>query len=352
MEKHSYIWSIAGLRSRPDLNGLEAVVVGTQGARQKVRVLGTDEVVALKSENLRREGTCVAVCDGCGKSFAHKEVMYCARCKSRTYCSKACQARVWPEHKLVCRQLARERDEERQGGVGADSATADARRAQDRLFEGKTESAKKYIAKALAADPENLNARLQKATMLSMEGDYAGAIPIWEAVLAQDLPSDLKYNPGAFEFNLGNAYFHRNRPGDQQRAIEYLLDSWAANPNDSNTANLIGVCYGCIFSQSRAAADLERAAADLDEAERWSKRAYELDKNDPRAKPNSAYNLAQIYFLKNNPAPAIPLLEAVLSTNPQDVRAKPLLDKARTMALLVEGLDKVRSLRLDQARSM
>ena len=55
-------FSISGLRGRPDLNGLEAVFVGTQGARQKVRVLDTGEVLALKLENLRTFTLQVRIC--------------------------------------------------------------------------------------------------------------------------------------------------------------------------------------------------------------------------------------------------------------------------------------------------
>ena len=160
-------FSIVGLRSRPDLNGREAVVVCEVGARRKVRVLHTGEVFALKAENLCAIGShSLAVCDGCAKSFEHKAVMYCARCKSRKYCSKACQRRAWPEHKLVCAELARMRDEARVGAFLPGSVISNALKAQDRLFEGKTDSAKKYVAKALAVDPENLELYLASKLLL------------------------------------------------------------------------------------------------------------------------------------------------------------------------------------------
>ena len=328
-------FSISGLESRPDLNGREAVVVGTQGARRKVRVLDTGEIVALKAVNLVPNDAApasrclqdptvvprhVSACDGCGKAYAKTELKNCARCKTPKYCSQPCQKRHWPEHKLVCKQMARARGEARRGGVGGGCAAMNALRAQDRLFEGKTESAKKLVAKALAADPENLNARLQQALMLCMNDDYDGAIPIMEAALRQGCRS----SHGEVEYNLGKAYNHRGRPGDQQRALEHLRCAWAANPRDSSTANMIAACYKAIYSKSRA-------AADLDEAERWCKRAYALDKDDPRASTDSAVNLATLYLQKNDPAAAIPLLEAALAAKPRDVVAKALLDQARSM---------------------
>ena len=87
---------------------------------------------------------------------------------------------------------------------------------------------------------------------------------------------------------------------------------------------MIAACYKAIYSKSRA-------AADLDEAERWCKRAYALDKDDPRASTDSAVNLATLYLQKNDPAAAIPLLEAALAAKPRDVVAKALLDQARSM---------------------
>ena len=149
---------IVGLRSRPDLNGREVVVVGTQGARKKVRVVDTGAVVALKAENLSPNDAApgsrchkditfvnrnVSICDGCGKAYSKTELKNCARCKTPKYCSPACQKLHWPEHKLVCVQMAHARDKARRAGVGGGCADMNALRAHDRLLEGKTESAKK-----------------------------------------------------------------------------------------------------------------------------------------------------------------------------------------------------------------
>ena len=53
--------------------------------------------------------------------------MRCGRCKSVYFCSRTCQKLGWPEHKKVCKRLARGKEEAKAMGVASAAALAECR---------------------------------------------------------------------------------------------------------------------------------------------------------------------------------------------------------------------------------
>jgi len=59
-------------------------------------------------EEIDRLAEKVRTCDICG-SLSKEILLGCGACRKYRYCSKECQRAHWPEHKLECRILSRER---------------------------------------------------------------------------------------------------------------------------------------------------------------------------------------------------------------------------------------------------
>ncbi len=48
-------------------------------------------------------------CDVCGKPHA---VLLCATCVTSRYCSKECQGKDWPQHKIPCKETKKKKEQE------------------------------------------------------------------------------------------------------------------------------------------------------------------------------------------------------------------------------------------------
>lgn len=248
-----------------------------------------------KETNLR-------VCQRCGGAFGVEIVKHCAACKGVAYCGRTCQKADWPSHKVFCRTQAARRAAARQETTPA-TASETARRAQEQLFAGKTDKSKRLNAKALQANPHNVEAQMTRAIQLCMEGDFDTANPIMEAVrrMGQRTRED------ADSYNLGKAYQSRGKPGDHERAIELFRAHWAVNPRDSSTAAMLGSCY---------------QALDPDAAIEWFERAIALDARNPSGRADAHFNIGQILMSRGDAAGAASNFEATLAINPNDISAR------------------------------
>lgn len=112
-------------------------------------------------------------------------------------------------------------------GMEAPHASADASYAAGRQAQlaGRTADARKAYEAALAANAGHVNARNGLATLYAEQGDYAHAIPIWQALTGQ---VTLESGPAtAYLFgNMGYAYFLSGDYANAQAALEKacLLD--------------------------------------------------------------------------------------------------------------------------------
>jgi tetratricopeptide (TPR) repeat protein len=149
--------------------------------------------------------------------------------------------------------------------IGANEAYLMGREHQ--LARSSTDAVRLY-RQALLADPQHINARNGLATALAEQGDFSGAVVIWQDLIAQ-LQGDA--GPGAAYLfsNLGYAYFLAGQYAAAQQAQERacLLDP--ANPHAwqrlANTLDRAGDAQRALRIQRQALAllthDLQRDAA-------------------------------------------------------------------------------------------
>jgi tetratricopeptide (TPR) repeat protein len=149
--------------------------------------------------------------------------------------------------------------------IGADEAYLMGR--QHQLARSSADAVRLY-RQALLADPQHINARNGLATALAEQGDFSGAVVIWQDLIAQ-LQGDA--GPGAAYLfsNLGYAYFLAGQYAAAQQAQERacLLDP--ANPHAwqrlANTLDRAGDAQRALRIQRQALAllthDLQRDAA-------------------------------------------------------------------------------------------
>jgi tetratricopeptide (TPR) repeat protein len=149
--------------------------------------------------------------------------------------------------------------------IGADEAYLMGREHQ--LARSSADAVRLY-RQALLADPQHINARNGLATALAEQGDFSGAVVIWQDLIAQ-LQGDA--GPGAAYLfsNLGYAYFLAGQYAAAQQAQERacLLDP--ANPHAwqrlANTLDRAGDAQRALRIQRQALAllthDLQRDAA-------------------------------------------------------------------------------------------
>jgi tetratricopeptide (TPR) repeat protein len=149
--------------------------------------------------------------------------------------------------------------------IGADEAYLMGR--QHQLARSSADAVRLY-RQALLADPQHINARNGLATALAEQGDFSGAVVIWQDLIAQ-LQGDA--GPGAAYLfsNLGYAYFLAGQYTAAQQAQERacLLDP--ANPHAwqrlANTLDRAGDAQRALRIQRQALAllthDLQRDAA-------------------------------------------------------------------------------------------
>jgi Tfp pilus assembly protein PilF len=122
---------------------------------------------------------------------------------------------------LACAEPARH------GGQAAPGPSAQASYATGRQYQlaGRYAQALQAYLAALAADPDNVNARNGLATLYAEQGDFAKAIPIWQTLTAN---ASMASGPSmAYLFaNLGYALFLSGEYGKAQVALEKacLLD--------------------------------------------------------------------------------------------------------------------------------
>ena len=107
---------LKGLAKAAEHNGKYGSVVGYQGERYMVKLLGEEKTMAVKEANLEKvvDGEEPATdddekqrrnmrCDQCGAVLDPTKVLRCIRCKACFYCSAACQKQNWKRiHKRVC----------------------------------------------------------------------------------------------------------------------------------------------------------------------------------------------------------------------------------------------------------
>jgi len=57
---------------------------------------------------MRKDPKCqskTGLCKGCYERFDRRQLRVCSMCKTKQYCSLACQKKHWPEHKKTCRKV-------------------------------------------------------------------------------------------------------------------------------------------------------------------------------------------------------------------------------------------------------
>jgi hypothetical protein len=110
MEKFSLIRHKSNAKS-----GIEGSIAINE-ARKRTR--------AIQKEFKKKSGKSFSgdVCCICLKATG-SSMSKCGRCKTRSYCSKACQALDWPEHKRVCIKLAHPRPLKKQAQANKKTRT-------------------------------------------------------------------------------------------------------------------------------------------------------------------------------------------------------------------------------------
>ena len=49
------------------------------------------------------------ICSWCGKTEENEKLLECSSCRNILYCSNRCYEAAYPEHKLVCGQMKKDR---------------------------------------------------------------------------------------------------------------------------------------------------------------------------------------------------------------------------------------------------
>jgi tetratricopeptide (TPR) repeat protein len=190
------------------------------------------------------------------------------------------------------------------------------------IAQEKPELAEKEFRKALAIESANHDANFNLALLLMAKGKAAEAIPHFQAVRPQDIPTRL---------NLVRAYL---RAGRTAEGLKLAKDVSAQNPADVNLHIALGVLLATEKQLSTAQLELEKANAlqpetfeilynlgqtyyrekEYSKAESVINRALKLQPDSPEA----LYLLAQVYSDQSRAADALDLLVRAHKLAPQN----------------------------------
>lgn len=186
------------------------------------------------------------------------------------------------------------------GGVTFEKAQKTTDKAeQTRLFQ----EAFRYANQALQIYPNYKDALITRAGCYYYQKNYDAAIDDYRTavILAQDDPKTRSYL--AIAMREGGKYFGEAK-GDLPKAMRLLTESWQINPEDAETARLLGVANG--VQQKHA------------EALTWFKKAVELDPDNA----SYIFDLGTAYYLTGNPTEGERLRKQAVELNPDVLKEK------------------------------
>jgi len=129
---------------------------------------------------------------------------------------------------------------------------------RSRFAAGQAADALAAFRRALALDPAHVAAHNGVAVLYAGEGDYAGAIAIWSALIATGEAAPVRPAQAYLFGNLGYAYL---LAGDAERAVAALSQACLLDPFDARAWTHLGAALGRAGEAARAAQALQQAEA-------------------------------------------------------------------------------------------
>lgn len=225
---------VMGLVNRDDLNGKVVKLEALQpSGRWQVTCEKSGESILIKPANLHTFSDALGYgttarnprdtpmkdlpCNGCGEVGGNNKA--CVGCRIAIYCSKECQTKHWPDHKVFCKQAKKNQELDAQDLSALDIYHKGVAAAQRR---GQEREAIDFYRASIVKDPFLFVAVANLASMLRRVGDNEGALTVLlDAVRrgAEAPQSAVAYEPRAFYIvheTLGNAFMSNH---DVQRAM-------------------------------------------------------------------------------------------------------------------------------------
>jgi tetratricopeptide (TPR) repeat protein len=190
------------------------------------------------------------------------------------------------------------------------------------IAQQKPELAEKEFRKALVLEPRNRDANLNLGLVLLAKGAPAEAIPHFQLVHPQDIPT---------RFNLIRAYL---KSGKTTEGLKAAKDLSAENPNDVNLHSTLGILLATDEQWGGAQFELEKANAlqpetfeilfnlgqtyrrqqEFTKAESALKRALKVKPDSPQA----LYVLGQVFYEQNKAVDALDVLARAHKLAPEN----------------------------------
>ncbi len=186
------------------------------------------------------------------------------------------------------------------GGVLFEKAQQETDEAeQKRMFE----EAFGYANQAINIYPNYKDALLTRAGCQYFLKNFDGAVADYRmaARLAEDDPKPKTYL--ALALREGGKYFGEQK-GDLAKALQFLNESWQLNPQDAETARLLGVANGVQNNHAEALS--------------WFKKAVELDPDNA----SYLFDLGTAYYLNGDPVQGEALRRRAVELNPKVLEEK------------------------------